>query len=112
MRPRPSRSGTAPRAIRCAAGLCAGRKLRHESTAMSRPSANTAPHLPMTSAARDAGRREQRLERAALALAGGGVEGGVERAVQHRHQHEDRHDVGHLRGARGVVGDVVLVDAA
>ena len=73
----------------------------------------TAPHLPSTSASARRRVHQQRLERAALALAGGGVERGVERAVQHRHHHEERQHAGELRGARVCgLGEVALLDVA
>jgi hypothetical protein len=53
---------------------------------------------------------QQRLERAALALAGGGVEGGVERAVEHRHHHEVRQHAGDAGRARLRAGEVAVLD--
>ena len=68
--------------------------------------ADVASILPTINSARCTGRRQQRLERAALALAGSRVDREIEAADQHRHETEVRHHPEDQQRAAGRRRDV------
>ena len=90
-------------ACRCAAATAPGMKLKQLSTAISMRHRRHRAPLAEHERQRRGRVHQQRLERAALALAGGAVQRRVQRAVEHRHQHEEGQHAGDLR-ARASAG--------